>query len=282
MRERDGDVVEPVVQHLSRARGRRRPGHPPPRHAGAEGGLSAEPDQRPVGRHDEPHRAALRHRSGTDADPGGAARRRRLRDHRHQDVHHRRRARPDREHRPPRAGQDFRRARGYPRDQPVHRAQVPGRRGRRARRAQPPALRLDRAQDGPQRLGDLRDGLRGGDRIPPRRGAQGHARDVHDDERGPSGGRRPGAVPVGDRLSERRGLRQGAAPGTRAARTRRARGSGRSDHRPPRCPPHAHVDARVQRRRARPRPVDRLCTSISPPAIPTRAPAATRKSWGRC
>ena len=69
---------------------------------GAEADLPAEDDRGRLDRHHEPHRAALRHRSRPDQDQGRAERRRLLRDHRHQDLHLGRRARPDREHRPPR------------------------------------------------------------------------------------------------------------------------------------------------------------------------------------
>ena len=83
---------------------------------------------------------------GTDLglirNPRRAARRRQLPHHRHQDLHHRRRARSDREHRPPGAGADSRRARRDQGHQPVHRAQVRGGGERRARRAQRRQLRL--------------------------------------------------------------------------------------------------------------------------------------------
>ncbi len=64
-----------------------------PRHAGAEGGLSAEDDRGPLDRHHESDRAALRHRSRAPAHQGGQAGRRQLQDHRHQDLHLGRRAR---------------------------------------------------------------------------------------------------------------------------------------------------------------------------------------------
>ena len=67
---------------------------------GAEGDLPAEDDRGRLDRHHEPHRAALRHRSRPAQDQGRAERRRLLRDHRHQDLHLGRRARPRREHRP--------------------------------------------------------------------------------------------------------------------------------------------------------------------------------------
>ena len=65
--------------------------------------LPAEADQRPLDRHDVPDRAAVRHRPRHAAHQGRAAGRRQLPAHRQQDLHLRRRARPGREHRPPRA-----------------------------------------------------------------------------------------------------------------------------------------------------------------------------------
>ena len=78
-------------------------------------------------RDDEPHRAALRHRSRPAQDQGRAAGRRQLQDHRHQDLHLLGRARPRREHHPPRPRQDRRRARQREGHLAVHRPQVPGR-----------------------------------------------------------------------------------------------------------------------------------------------------------
>ena len=56
---------------------------------------------------------------------------------------------------------------------------------RLARRAQRRLLRLDRAQDGHPRQFHLRDELRRRHRLADRRGKQGHAGHVRDDERGP-------------------------------------------------------------------------------------------------
>jgi hypothetical protein len=58
---------------------------------------------------------------------GGAAGRRQLPDHRHQDLYFGRRTRHGREHHPSGAGQDPRRARWHPWRQPVHRAEIHGR-----------------------------------------------------------------------------------------------------------------------------------------------------------
>ncbi len=85
-------------------------------------------------RHHEPDRAALRHRSRPAADQGGAAGGRQLQDLRPEDLHLRRRARPDRQHRPSGAGPHRRRARGHQGHLALHRAEVPGQ-GKTARRA---------------------------------------------------------------------------------------------------------------------------------------------------
>ena len=53
----------------------------------AEGALPAEDGRRRMDRHHEPDRAALRHRPRAAAHQGGAAGRRQLPDHRHQDLH---------------------------------------------------------------------------------------------------------------------------------------------------------------------------------------------------
>ena len=190
------------------------------RHGRAEGGLPAEDDRGPLDRHDESHRAALRHRSRAPAHQGGEAGRRQLQDHRHQDLHLRRRARPRREHRASRAGAHRGRARGHPGHHAVHRAEDSAQRGRLARRAQRGLLRLDRGEDGHPRQLDLRDELRRRDRLPDRRGEPRHQRHVHDDERGAPRRRRAGARGVGGRLSERRGLREGPPAGPRALRRR--------------------------------------------------------------
>ena len=74
---------------------------------------------------------------------------------------------------------------------------------RLARRAQRRVLRLDRAQDGHPRQFHLRDELRRRHRLADRRGEQGHAGHVRDDERGPPRRRRAGPRAVRGRLSER-------------------------------------------------------------------------------
>ena len=82
----------------------------PSRQRRAEEDLPAEAHGRHVDRHHEPHRAAGRHRPRAHSGPRHAQLRRQLRDHRQQDLHLLRRARPRGEHRPPRARPDRRRA----------------------------------------------------------------------------------------------------------------------------------------------------------------------------
>ena len=198
-----------------------------PRQRGAARDVPRQDGHRRVDRHDEPHRAAGRLRRRCAHHPGRPGRRRHVADHRPEDLHHLRRARPGRQHRPPRAGPRARRARRHQGHLVLHRAQVPRRRRRHARRAQRRALRVDRAQDGHQRQPHLRARLRRRRRLPRRRGEPGHALHVHDDEQRPPVGRRrgPGArrarLPAGARAtpSERRA---GPAPSARRARAPRS------------------------------------------------------------
>ena len=104
-----------------------------PRFGRAEGALPAKADQRRMGRHHEPDRAAMRHRSRSVALPRRAAARRQLQNHRHQDFHFRRRARSDRQHHPSGAGAHRRRAPRHQGHFAVHRAEVLADRRRRAR-----------------------------------------------------------------------------------------------------------------------------------------------------
>ena len=82
-----------------------------------------------------------------------------LRDQRDQDLHHRRRARSHRQHRPSRAGAYRRRASGHQGSQPLYRAQIHGQSRWQPGRTEPALVRRARAQDGDQGLGDLRDEL---------------------------------------------------------------------------------------------------------------------------
>ena len=68
----------------------------PARLGRAEGALPAKAHLRRMVGHDEPDGAAMRHRSRADQDEGRARRRRQLPDHRPEDLHLGRRARPDR------------------------------------------------------------------------------------------------------------------------------------------------------------------------------------------
>ena len=190
---------------------------------GAESAVPAQAHRRAMGRHNEPHRAAMRHRSRPGAHSRGAAARRQLQDYRHQDLHLRRRARSGREHHSSRAGPHRRRAARHARTVAVHRPEILARRRRRARRAQCGVLRFDRREDGHPRQCDLRDELRRRDRLAHGRAEPRLAGDVHDDERGAARRRRAGAGALRGRLPERRRLRQGAARRTRLERRRNFR-----------------------------------------------------------
>jgi hypothetical protein len=111
----------------------------------------------------------------------------------------RRRARADREHRAPGAGQDPRRPSGPEGHFAVHRAQGAGRLGRLARRAQRRGPRRTQPQDGLSRHGEHRAQLRRGPSPARRRGGRGGLSGrraapraelhVPHDERGAAGGR---------------------------------------------------------------------------------------------
>ena len=137
----------------------------------------------------------------TKAEP---AARRQLPDHRQQDLHHRRRARPGRQHRPPGAGAAARctgRQQGH---LAVRGAEVPGQRRWLAGRAQSDLLRRARAQDGHPRQRDLPDEPRRRPRLAGRRAEQGPERDVRDDERGAPRRRHAVAGPDRGGVPERR------------------------------------------------------------------------------
>ena len=87
--------------------------------------------------------------AGTDlalVKPKAVPRRRPLSRLRPEDIHHLRRARHGRQHRPPGAGAHARRARGCEGHFAVRRAQVPGQRRRHPRHAQRREVRFDRTQ----------------------------------------------------------------------------------------------------------------------------------------
>ena len=191
----------------------------------------------------------------TRADPQAG---RQLQAHRHQDLHLVGRARPGREHHPPGARQDRRRAGQRQRHLPLHRPQIPRQRRRLAGRTQRRHLRLDRAQDGHPRQFDLRPQLRRRHRLSRRRARERPAGDVHHDERGAPRRRAAGPGAGRGRLSERRRLREGPAAGPRAqARGPRCRSQGRHLVRPSRRPAHADGGQGLQRGRAGADPVGR-------------------------
>ena len=233
-------------------------------------------------RHDEPHRAALRHRPRPAAHQGGEAAGRQLQDHRHQDLHLGRRARPRRQHHPPRARAHRRRAGGHQGHLAVRRAEVPARSRRLARRAQRRVLRLARREDGHPRQLDLRDELRRRHRLAARRGEPRPACHVHDDERGAARRRRAGAGAVRGRLPERRHLREGAAAGPRAVRREVPGQAGRSDHRASRRAAHADDHQGVQRGGARAGDVDRARVRPRTATAPTRRPARPPTTTWAC
>ena len=74
-----------ALRHVFRPHPRRLFRDPRPRHRGAEGGLAAEARHLRVDRHDEPDRAARRHRPRAAAHPRRAAGRRQLPHHRPED-----------------------------------------------------------------------------------------------------------------------------------------------------------------------------------------------------
>ena len=160
-----------------------------------------------VGRHDGADRApgGLGPRRGAHAR--GAARRRHLPAGRSEDLHHVRRTRSHREHRPPRARAAPRRAGGREGHLALRRAQVPARRGRAPGRAQRRPLRVARAQARDPREPDRDAGLR---RQGRRRGVargRGEPRPrvhVRHDERRALLGRARGHRPLRARLPARR------------------------------------------------------------------------------
>ena len=127
----------------------------------------------------------------TKAEPNS---RRHLRDHRHQDLHLRRRARSRREHRASRARAPAGRAGRAPRAFRCSscRSSCPTRRRRLGAR-NGVACGVDRTQDGHPRQRHLRDQFRRRERLARRRAEQGPERDVRDDERGAARRRHAGA-----------------------------------------------------------------------------------------
>ena len=249
---------------------------------GAEAHLSAEDDHRRVDRHDEPDRAALRHRPRPPQDQGDASERRRLRHHRAEDIHFRRRARSGREHHPSRARAHRRRAGRNQGRFALSRAEDARQRRRVAGRAQRGRLRLDRAQDGHSRQFDRRAQLRRRQGLAGRRRESRPQRDVRDDERGAARRRRAGPRPLRSRLSERRRLRQGPPARARADGRQGAGQARRSAHRASRRPAHAHGNPRLQRSGARADAVGRRSRPTRRSNRPTPPPGASPTIASAC
>ena len=149
--------------------------------------------------HDAADRAAGRLRCRRAAHQGRARGRRHLPHHRPEDLHHLWRARPHRQHHPLRAGAAARCAGRHQGHLAVPRAEIPGQRGRLARRAQRRARAFGRAQARHPRLADLHHGLwrqRRRGRLSGRRGEPRPRLHVHHDEQ-----RAPRRRPAGRRRS---------------------------------------------------------------------------------
>ncbi len=216
-----GDVErrQRLVRAVPHAHRRRHRGDRAARLRGAQAHLPAEAGQRRVDRHHGPDRAAGRLGSGRGPDARGAAGGRHLPPGGAEDLHHLRRARPHREHRPPGAGPDPRRAGGREGHLALRGAEVPRERGRQPRRAQRRPLRVARAQARHPRQPDRgagvrRPGRRGG--LAGRRGEPRPRVHVHHHERGPLRGRAGGRRALGARLPARPRLRARARAGHRA------------------------------------------------------------------
>ena len=122
----------------------------------AAGAAAAEDRLGRVDRHHESHRAAGRF--GPGRDPHARRRRRRQLPHqRPEDLHHLRRARPGAQHRAPGTGAHRWRAGRHQGHLAVRGAQIPDQRRWQPRRAQRPALRVDRTQARHPCQPDLRD-----------------------------------------------------------------------------------------------------------------------------
>ena len=251
--------------------------------------------ERAVGRDHGAHRARRRLRRGRRPAQGHRQRRRLVEHRGRQAVHHLRRVRPAGEHHPPGAGppgrRRGRRRSGHQGPEPVHRAQVPLRpRDRRAdRRAQRRLRHQRRAQDGDQGLQHLRADLRrpgrrrrrAGQRLAPRRGAQGHRADVPGHRERPDDGRHQGDRHPVDRLPQRARLRQDPGAGRRPHRVRRQDRPARHDHPPPRRTPLADGPEVLRRGHARAGALHRL---VAGPGAGLRARGQaepTRPSWPR-
>ena len=284
-RRRGVERIEPGVRpvpaaHLRRHRCGRGPGQ-----RGAEASLPAQDGVGRMDRHHEPDRAARGLRSLRAQDAGREAGRRQLFAHRHQDLHHLRRPRDDRQHRASRARPAARCAARHARHLAVPGAQVSRRQGRLAGRAQRRDLRRRRAQARHPRQPHLRDevrrGRRGRRRLPRRRGEPRPQRHVHHDERGAAGGRHAGRGGGGAGDAARLRLRQGAPPGPRRHRQGRRRRHG-AHHRARRHPPLAADHEGAHAGRARHLPGDgQGDRRRAPGEEPGRAGGGRETAW-RC
>ena len=229
-RARGGDVLGRQHQPLPVRRAHRRRGHLHCRPCGRrlEERLPAEALQRRMHGRDGAHRIPRRHRSRHDPHPRRTRGRHALRHHRHEDLHHQRRARSGGEHRPPGAGEAAGRARRQPWHLALPGAEVPAR-----RRAQRLRQRRHRTQDGHSRQRHLRHQLRRRRRLSGRRGEPRLGRHVHDDEPRPAFGWHPGPGACRTRLPERGGLRPRALAGPRRQRAAERRWAGGFDPRSP-------------------------------------------------
>ena len=253
LRARRGDLErrQRLLHPLSHAHARGHRGPRALRVRGAEGDVPPQADQRRVGRHDGPHRAAGRLRPRGRAHARRPAAGRRLSPRGPEDLHHLRRARPDRERRPSRAGADAHRASRREGHLALRGAEVPRQRRRDPGGAQRHPLRVAGAQarhprqpDG--RAGAGRQGGRG--RLAGRRGEPRHRVHVHHDERRALRGRTAGNRAVGARLPAGALVRARAGPGLGAG-LEEPRGRG---HRPaPRRAPDAPADEVADRGDAR-------------------------------
>jgi hypothetical protein len=151
-------------------------------------------------------------------------------------------------------------------------------RRRQPRRAQRRLLRQDRGEDGHPRQFDLRDELRRGRRLPAGRSAQGHARDVHHDERGAARRRHAGRGAGRGRVPERARIRQGPAAGPRRDGAEEPRRPRRSADRAPRHPPQPDGAEELRRGRARLPALGLDADRPRAPGAATRMPTASSRS----
>ena len=263
--QRDLERGEPRLRPVPDAEPGRHRGDCDARLQGAAGHLHPQAGDRRVDRHDEPDRAARRHRPRPVAHARRAAAGRQLSPLRHQDLHHLRRARPDREHRAHGARPHRRRAGRHARHLAVRGAEAAGQQGRLAGRAQRRRVRRPRAQARHPRQPDLRDEVRRErrrHRLSRRRGEPRPQRHVHHDERGTPRRRRAGRRARRPRLAARDPVRPGPPPGPQRQDAGHRHGT---DHRARRHPPlaahHARDDAGRPRDLPRHRGADRPVAS---------------------